>query len=196
MGSSILVKRAESSGIAMSDTSVIISKKFDLNKYWNLRGEHAFKAKVGGNIPTSKNSQYEEIKSVLKSAILINSQFFNKGYKIANQVDVKHIMNKYGYSRITGEPYPNKAITFTHMHQVPIYKGLSIYAGFSYKRSSFRDGINKMTFANRIGTSLSYKKLTLDTSYTGGDHITNEKINFWYINKARRIVSFTMGYSF
>jgi len=197
LGNSIYEENPNSNGFHFADTILAFNKTFKLSKNNSqFPGIHQLTPIVFNIFPTSDSSRYAGYKSSPGAQAVFSSAFFDGHYKLSNGMNLIKVINSYTHNPASHRPSPSLMSVYEQNHIVTLGLGFSVGAGFSFKYSKDVSGNSNTTFGNSASLEFSYDQFNASLIYSGGDHTTNDKVELWYVDNTRKLLTFVLTYTF
>lgn len=184
----------EDSGISHISLGVSRSLSKKLGRF--AGADHSLSAGLSGSLPMMEDDRIEGARGSLGIGPRLSSKFFDGLFSISNRVYYRMIFNKFDFSPVSNEPTSNAAYGWSIGSSLPIYGKLSMGFGFGIRRTRYTDGFHSFSYSNSQSLSYSIGSLSMSVSHSNGGYTDDGKVEFWYIDKYRRLVSASLGYSF
>lgn len=184
----------EDSGI--SHVSLGISRGLSKKLGRFAGAEHSVSAGLSGSIPMMEDDRIEGARGSVGIGPSLSSKFFDGLFSLSNRVYYRFIFNKFDFSPISNNPTSNAAYGWSIGSSIPIVGKLSAGLGFGMRRTRYTDGFHSFSYSNSQSLNYSLGSLSMSVSHSNGGYTDDGKVEFWYIDKYRRLVSANVGYSF
>lgn len=184
----------EDSGLSYG--SISASRELKKEPWHFLGAEHTPSMGLSVHLPLSETAQIEGYQGNAGLSLSMGSKFFDGLFSLSNGVSYSRTWSRFDFSPTTFEPNVESSYGYKAGIGFKIIGKLSAGAGFSMKRSVFTDGFKNLSFGNSQSLSYSIGKLSMSVSHSNGGHTDKEKVQLWFVDKYRRLVSFDLGMSF
>lgn len=181
---------------AKIDPSVRVGggKKWSLGQY--MAAEHSLRASAFSAFSLSDEARYEGVYAIPGVSLALTSAFFDGVYKVTNSVGAEYVVNRFDYSPVSGEINTRNKYSYRMSHSVDIWGGLSAGANFTFVYLEKLDGTSNYNFSNGQQLSYAYENWSLSVSHRNGGYTEFGDVDFWYIDKYRRLVSAEISVKF
>ncbi len=187
-------KFEEDSGISNISFGISRGISQPLGKF--AGAEHKISAGVSGSLPMMEDDRIEGSRGSIGIGPRVSSKFFDGLFSVSNRVYYRFIFNKFEFSPISNNPTAQAAYGYSLGASVPIIGKLSAGLGFGMRRTRFTDGFRSFSYSNSQSLSYSLGKMSMSVSHSNGGFTGDGNVELWYIDKYRRLMSASLGYSF
>ena len=196
LGNSVYEENPDSHGIHFADTILVFNKTLALSQTNSqFPGIHQLTPIVFNIFPTSDSSRYAGYRSSPGAQAVLSSTFFDGHYNLKNGINFIKVINTYTHNPANHTPSPSLISVFEQDHTIALGLGFSIGAGFSFKYSKDVDGNSNTTFENSASLEFAYKQMSASLVYSGGDHTTIDKVELWYVDNTRELLTLVLTYT-
>jgi len=196
LGNSIYEENPDSNGFHVTDTILVFTKTLELAKANpHFIGSHQLTPMLFNIFPTSDSSRYAGYRASPGAQAILSSTFWDGYYNLKNGVNIIKVFNTYSHNPATHNPSPSLMSVFEQDHTFKLGLGFSVGAGFSFKYSKDESGNTNTTFENTASLEYAYKAFGASLVYSGGDHTTNDKVELWYVDNTRKILTLVLTYT-
>lgn len=161
-----------------------------------LGGEHDLSAAVFGDIPFSEEARIEGYYGAVGAGPRLRSKFWDGILTITNRVNYNFIFNRYSFSPVSFDPSAEGSYGYTLGLSVKIIGGLRAGVGFGARRTRYVDGFHDFSYQNTQTLSFAWKGWSASIEHKNGGYTDDEKVELWYVDRYRRLVTGTIGYAF
>ncbi len=163
---------------------------------YGLGAKHSINVGVGTSLSFSESAQYEGVYTVPGGSVGLTSKFFDGVYSLSNRVGGSYVINRYEFSPTDGTINTRNNYSYRMSHRVKLIGKLSASVGFGIRSSEKLDGSSSYGYSNSQSLSYSLGKWGLGVSHRNGGYTQFGDVDFWYIDKYRRLMSASVSYSF
>lgn len=193
LGSSVS-KYKEDSGISSVSLGLSRSLSQDLGTF--LGAKHSASIAVSGGLPLTEESQIEGYLGNIGAGPVLSSSFFDGILNVTNVLSYSQIFNRYEFSPFDGTAIPTSNYSYTLGAGVKLIWNLKVGASFGVRRSRYTDGFTDFSYNNTQSLSWAAGAWSAALTHTNGGYTDDGEVSLWYVDRYRRLVSGTIGYSF
>ncbi len=161
-----------------------------------LGGSHSLQAGVKTAMNFSENSRYEGVYAIPGASVGMTSEFFDAIYSLSNSVSRSYVINKYEFSPTDGTINTRNTYRYKMGHKVKLVGNLSAHIGFGFRYLQKLDDSTSYSYSNSQGLGYGLGNWKFSVSHQNGGFTRFGDVDFWYIDKYRRLVSASVSYSF
>lgn len=169
-------------------------------KSWKLGqaigGTHSVRVGISTALDFSESARYEGVYTVPGASVGLTSKFFDGIYTLSNSVGGSYVINKYDFSPTDGTINTRNNYSYNMGHRVKLIGDLSARVGFGFRYSQKLDGSTSYSYSNSQSLGYGLGKWSLSVSHRNGGYTEFGDVDFWYIDKYRRLMSASVSYSF
>lgn len=151
---------------------------------------------VLGDIPANQEARIEGYRGSIGVSPALSSNYFDGLLIIKNRLNYSLIFNRYDYSPTTFDRSATANYGYDLGASVRVIGGLRVGAGLGIRRTRYTDGFHDFSYKNTQTISYTLKSWSLAVKHTNGGYTDDGRVDFWYVDKYRRLVSALLGYEF
>lgn len=137
-------------------------------------------------VPIDKVSELEGYKGV--ASLGGGANFAWGRYSMIQKLSVASLINTYTYNTLQ-QVNPDYFYTYGWDNSFDIWRGLSINFGFGLRMTYYLDGSQSYSYENTYSLNYQWSWISAYVSYANGGFTDDGKVDLWFIDKYRRVVS-------
>jgi hypothetical protein len=150
---------------------------------------------VSGSLLMDKASRLEGYVGLLSINGGAKWGFWRDRLVTIHTLAVSELMNTYEYSS-SGSPNQATSVNYSWANAFNFSEHFALGATFSFKQTRYMDGFWDYSYATFLSASMTFNQWSTALGTTNGGHTDDGRVALWYVDRFRRIVSWSLCYSF
>ncbi len=157
--------------------------------------KHSWRAGMNGSLFLDEASRLEGYKGLLGVNGRLHFNFFDGFYTMGHRVGLSYLMNSFEFgSNLAANP--SEFLAYSWMNSFRITDQLRFGISFSARMTRYLDSFVDYNYLTAVSLTQNWEKAYLSLEYENGGFTEEGRVDFWYLNQFRRIVSLSLGATF
>jgi hypothetical protein len=157
--------------------------------------KHSWRAGMNGSLFLDEASRLEGYKGLLGVNGRLHFNFFDGFYTMGHRLGLSYLMNSFEYGSNL-KANPSEFLAYSLMNSLRITDQLRLGLSFSVRMTRYLDSFVDYNYLTGVSLTQNWEKVYLSLEYENGGFTEQGRVDFWYLNEFRRILSVSLGATF
>lgn len=150
--------------------------------------QHRWTVSSSFYLPIDELTRLEGYQGVIRIGARASLRFWNDRYAMDHRAGLSNVLNSYRFNTL-GTINPDYFFTYEWDNSLRLIGKLSFDFSFGFKLTRYLDQSQLYSYNNSIGLSYEWRNLFPFVSYENGGFTEDGKVDAWFIDRYRRILS-------